>query len=80
MLKPVHRRFKGLGSLKNFIAKALRQLDELKPADTSEAVKIAAAKFTGARLMAELVEKTDFEARLKAVEAQRLLPEADEVQ
>lgn len=54
--------------VRNFVSKVLRELEAQVPADASEAAKLASAKFTGCRLMAELITSTALERRIKKLE------------
>jgi len=69
------QRFAGACGVRNYVARRLRRLEALLPADHAEEVKIAGVMFTGARLMADLVKETTLEKRMRKLEKMGQLPD-----
>jgi hypothetical protein len=65
---PKIQRFKGVQGVRQYVARVLIGLEKQVAADVGEATKLAAAQFTGARLMAELIRSTTLERRLNKLE------------
>lgn len=62
------KRFHGVQGVRNYVSRVLVDLETQVAADVNEAAKLASAKFTGCRLMAELITSTALERRIKQLE------------
>lgn len=62
---PRKRRFRSVTAVRNYVSRVLKDLEAYtEPGD----VEAARAKLYGAKVMAELISRTDLENRLRALE------------
>ena len=69
-MKDMGKRFRSVKSLKAYVSKALRELDD-NPKAAAGDPDVARAKFQGARLMLEIIQSHTLVERVQALEAEK---------